>query len=634
MHAIRLRRIFLVVILALAPLLRAEEVSRLQQVTDELATLETVIQKLPEGRERKKLVESRGLLERERDLLRKRELLETRELAIDRRQNNNPAARLQTLIRTLEAQIQPLQTRLETLNDRLRAAGARRDQLVTARQKLAAAPPGEERDSRRATLDEQLLTAAEEIDALQLQREAVGYGLATARAVETMAQRQRDEPVAPPINLGRWWDLRQELRDRGARLAMAEESNSAVNDRLAAAHEALALSKEKLAGIDEEIALLAPQTGFFRSTPEINRLLAAAHRDKAALASRLPFLEAQHTALEEASASTAQNVELVRTAGEWLAERHLQFTQRLARWFTWPAIATLMVLVLFAGISRLALPRFYGKEMLVSARRVNRYFATAALALVFAGFFFEDLRVLATTLGIVSAALVIALQDVFASLAGWFAIIVSGKLHVGDRVEIDGVKGDVLEIQLLRITLNEVNGELHLDHPTGRIVSIPNSFIFRSRVHNSTHGHRWVWLRTDITVTYETPLAEATAVIRKALEETSAEAFAQARSEVAGMEARYGCADAIYEPKLHCAITDSGVTFMLVTIADYRFKSAMHDRLHGRLLADFARDPRLQFAYPTHRALFARERAAKAEPEGNAEPPLPSRLSAWPGSAN
>lgn len=638
MYRFLLRHACLVAMLVLALVAGAEEVTRLQQVTDELATLQTVVQKLPPGRERKKLEERRALLERERDLLRKRQLLEAKEQAIDQRQDNNPAARLQTLARTLEAHTQPLQTRLETLNERLRAAAARRDELRAARQRLAGDASGEARDTRPGALDEQLLTVGEEIDSLQLQREAVGCGLAIARELEAIAQRQRDEPVSPPLNLGKWWDRRRELQGRAARLAATEEAAAAVGERLATAREALALANEKLAGIDDEIALLAPQTGFFRSTPGVDRLLAAAHRDKAALSARVPFLVAQQTALEEEAAAIAQHRELLRTARAWLADRQQQYTRRFARWFVWPAAAAAAVVALFAAGDRVALPRLYSKEMLVSARRVNRYLAVGVLLVVLAAFFFEDLRMLATTLGIVSAALVIALQDVFASLAGWFGIVVSGKIHVGDRVEIDGVKGDVLELQLFRTTLNELDGDLHLDHPTGRIVSIPNSFIFRHRVHNATHGHRWVWLRTDITVTYETPLAEATTVIRKALEETSAEAFAEARREVGSMEARYGRADAVYEPKLYCTIGDSGVVFTLVTIADYRGKSTMRTKLHGRILADFARDPRLQLAYPTHREIFTSESTAKTERAVDVatavEPPGPVRLSAWPGSAN
>ncbi len=602
----------------------ADDVSRLQQVTDELATLQTVVQQLPEGRERNKLTERRTLLERERDILRKRQLLEAKEQALDHRIQDSPAMRLQAALRTLEPHTQPLQTRLETLNDRIREAVGRTGSLKAARDRAARLPAGRDRNDRLAAVDEQLLTATDEFESLQLQREATSHGLALAREVEGVAARLRDEAAMPQLQLRVWWEKQRELRALAGRLDSERETARTVDERRDAAVDALALAREKLGQIDEEIALLTPEVGIFRSTPGIDRLLAAARRDKDALATRLPFVEAQSNALSEAAAATAHLTNLLGTELAWLRDRQHALTMRLLRWLAWPAGVLALVALCFLGANRFMLPRFYKHEMLVSARRVNHYFMITTLLVIMAAFFFEDLRLLATTLGIVSAALVIALQDVFASLAGWFAIIISHKVRVGDRVEIDGEKGDVIEIELMRTTLNEIDAGIGMDHPTGRIIAIPNSFIFRSRVHNSTRHHRWVWLRTDITVTYETPLAAAIAVIRKAVEDVSAEAFAEARREAIAFEVRYGRPDAVYEPKIFCSIVDYGVMFTVLVVAEYTAKSAMRDRLHWRILNDFARDPRLQFAYPTHREIYSRDPFdhSASETTGASAPPF------------
>ena len=616
----------------------AADISRLQQVTDELATLQTVVQKLPDGRERKKLEERRALLERERDILRARQLLEAKEQALDRRKQESPAMKLQSLLRTLEPQTQPLQTRMETLGDRIRGAAGQRDSLRAEMEKTTKLPAGAERDARLAALDEQLLTLNEEMEALQMQREAASHGLILAADVAAIATRLHDEPAVPPLHFSTWWERQRELAALDSQLVSASETARSVEERRTAAADVLALAKEKLGQIDEEIALLAPQTGIFRSTPGVDRLLAAARRDKDALAARLPFLEAQNAALAEAAAITVQLTDLLGVEKSWLNERQHVLTERFLRWLAWPVSVIVTIVLIFFGASRLVLPRFYKREMLVSARLVNRYFMIATLLVAVAGFFLEDLRMLATTLGIVSAALVIALQDVFVSIAGWFAIVISNKVRVGDRVEIDGDKGDVIEIELMRTTLNEIETGIGIDHPTGRIIAIPNSYIFRSRVHNSTRHHRWVWLRTDITVTFETPLAEAAAVVRKALEETTADAFAGARRDAAAFEHRYGRADAVYEPKVYCTIADSGVMFSLLAITEYSAKATMRDRLHWRILNDFARDPRLQFAYPTHREIFSRDLsshpAAETHSANSGTPPLPSRRATWPGAVN
>ena len=76
---------------------------------------------------------------------------------------------------------------------------------------------------------------------------------------------------------------------------------------------------------------------------------------------------------------------------------------------------------------------------------------------------FEDIKVVAAAGGLVSAAVVISLQDVCASMFAWFVIMLGGKFGIGDRLEVDGTRGDVIDIDLLRTTLLEVNGWLGTD---------------------------------------------------------------------------------------------------------------------------------------------------------------------------
>lgn len=627
MPATPLQRAVLAVafLLTLVAALPAQSVSRLQQVSDELTTLEGVIEKLPENaRERKKLEERRQLLERERDILQHRQSLDARESALSRRTQEKPSLRLEAALHSLEGDTAPLQAKHDRLIEATRAAVLKREAANKERQRVAALPAAADRDVRLSALDDQLLTAAEEIESLQLQREATDRRLDLAREAEGIAKRFKDEPSAPEMQLRAWWDRRRELADRLRHQAEIGEINLAVGEKRTAATEAAALAREKLTRIDEEIELLTPKGGLFRGAKGVDNLLAAARRDKESMQARLPFIESQVAALEEAQAATTAHVDLLRQQIDWLAERQAVFTDRLTRWLGWPSAMATFLAIVFLGISRLILPRLYKNEMLVSARRVNRYMMVLALGGTFSLFFFEDLQAMATTLSIVSAAMVIALQDIFISLAGWVALIASRKLRVGDRVEIDGVKGDVLEIELLRTTLLEVDGGLGTDEPSGRVVAIPNNFIFRSRVHNSSHGHRWVWSRSDITVTYETPIADAAAVLQRALAEETAEVFELARQDARKIEHRYGRIDADYRPKFYYLIADSGVQFTMLYICDCRDRIAMRDKLHRRILADFARDTRLQFAYPTSRQFQPMEAPVAPPPNPN----LPERVSA------
>jgi small-conductance mechanosensitive channel len=259
------------------------------------------------------------------------------------------------------------------------------------------------------------------------------------------------------------------------------------------------------------------------------------------------------------------------------------------------------LLLLHALFSRRVLPLLYKRDRLFVARRMAGYLVFLLILLVLALFFLEDLKAIATVLGIAGAALVIALQDLCSSFAGWFIIVASGKVRVGDRVEIDGHMGDVIDIQLLRITMLELNNWLGIDEPTGRVIVVPNSFIFKSKVVNFSHVHPYIWSRLDITVTFETPAEEAHALLTRVLTEETREEFEIASRAAEAMEQHYGVADTTYTPKVYSVIADSGVQFSLLYVSHYRRRTEVRNRINARIIAEFARNPRLAFAYPTER---------------------------------
>jgi small-conductance mechanosensitive channel len=274
-----------------------------------------------------------------------------------------------------------------------------------------------------------------------------------------------------------------------------------------------------------------------------------------------------------------------------------------------PLVVAAALISLYLLFSRLVLPRRFQKEELFLARRLGRYATALLVAVIAAMYLIEDIAALATTLGLVSAALVISLQDVCASFFAWFVIMLGHKFTIGDRLEIDGTKGDVLDIQLLRTTLIELNNWLGTDQPTGRIIVIPNNLVFKTKVFNYSHVHPFIWGKIEVTVTYSTPVAEALALFRKVLEEETRQDFAAARKAAATMERRYGVADAEYEPKIHTKLADSGVTLSLFYVSNYRQTSAVRNRLNRRLIAELENHREIQLAYTTMSVLTSQASA-------------------------
>jgi len=113
-----------------------------------------------------------------------------------------------------------------------------------------------------------------------------------------------------------------------------------------------------------------------------------------------------------------------------------------------------------------------------------------------------DLRVFATVMGFAAAGVALALQNVILSFAGYFYISGRFGIRVGDRVQLAGVTGDVLEIGLFKLTLMELTNDANGRQPTGRIVVFPNSIVYQTNGNffNQLPGARYSWNEMRLTL--------------------------------------------------------------------------------------------------------------------------------------
>jgi hypothetical protein len=107
------------------------------------------------------------------------------------------------------------------------------------------------------------------------------------------------------------------------------------------------------------------------------------------------------------------------------------------------------------------------------------------ITLIIAFTFSTELGSLATFAGLLTAGVAVALQNVILSVAGYFFLMGKYGVSVGDRVQISGVTGDVVDVGLVRLHVMELESNGSGMEPTGRVVAFSNSF----RI--STYGRRF-----------------------------------------------------------------------------------------------------------------------------------------------
>src|SRR6185312_13982535 len=102
---------------------------------------------------------------------------------------------------------------------------------------------------------------------------------------------------------------------------------------------------------------------------------------------------------------------------------------------------------------------------------------------------------LATFAGLITAGIAVALQNVILAVAGCFFLIGRYGVRVGDRVQISGVTGDVIDIGLVRLHLMEMGGSGNYIQPTGRVVVFSNSIVFQptASFFKQAPGTNFVW---------------------------------------------------------------------------------------------------------------------------------------------
>src|SRR5581483_6509794 len=111
--------------------------------------------------------------------------------------------------------------------------------------------------------------------------------------------------------------------------------------------------------------------------------------------------------------------------------------------------------------------------------RLSRIAVVAIIALVLLFSFANELGALATVMGFAAAGIALTLQNVILSLAGYFYISGRYGIRLGDRVQISGISGDVIEIGLFKMTLMELGSDDTGGQPTGRVTVFPNSVVFQ-----------------------------------------------------------------------------------------------------------------------------------------------------------
>lgn len=168
----------------------------------------------------------------------------------------------------------------------------------------------------------------------------------------------------------------------------------------------------------------------------------------------------------------------------------------------WVLLALTAIQLVVFLLKRLVRNRVDDVDARYRLRKGIQLLGLAAMALPLALIYKERLGGLTVALGVAGAGIAFALQEIIASTAGWVAVSLGGFYQVGDRVQLGGIKGDVIDIGVLRTTLMELGQWVDGDLYNGRVVRVANSFVFKEPVFNYSGDFPFLWDEIKIPIKY------------------------------------------------------------------------------------------------------------------------------------
>jgi len=179
-----------------------------------------------------------------------------------------------------------------------------------------------------------------------------------------------------------------------------------------------------------------------------------------------------------------------------------------------------------------------------------------------------------------------SLQAPVSGMAAWILISLKRPFRVGDRIQLPslGLVGDVVSIDPMYTTLNQVGGAVGSEEAVGRPILIPNAMLFSQVAINYTARQDAAFILDEVVVriTYDTDWDEAERILLTAAQEATREIIAQTAQQ----------------PYVRSDLYDYGVYLRLRYMTKATDRPRITYEIIKRIFQEFQHSARVDFAIP------------------------------------
>jgi small-conductance mechanosensitive channel len=179
-----------------------------------------------------------------------------------------------------------------------------------------------------------------------------------------------------------------------------------------------------------------------------------------------------------------------------------------------------------------------------------------------------------TFLGLIGAGLAVALREPLLSIAGRIAIFVGRMYTAGDRIEINKMSGDVIDVGFFYTRMMEIGNWISGDQYSGRIIQFANAQVFGASVFNYTRNFAYIWDEIKFPLTYASNIQAATEMLKKVGGEYTRQFMAGAEPQIANMQRVFSVQRFEVDPTVFLKVTDNWVELTLRYLVDPKKRRA------------------------------------------------------------
>lgn len=247
-------------------------------------------------------------------------------------------------------------------------------------------------------------------------------------------------------------------------------------------------------------------------------------------------------------------------------------------------ILLLTYLKLVSIINKLLFKTIKDNSTYYTTRKRLYYLHSVIVIVIFLMIWSEARLDLTIYIGFISAGIAIALREIFTNIAALLIIVIQRPFEVGDRVIVNDRAGDVIDQMLFHFVVMEVTTKTEGEQSTGKIVHIPNNYIFSHPISNAHKGFEYIWNEIEVRLKIDSEWEEAKLKLENILNKHTENLTTEAQNKLREASKKYLLHYQNLNPIVYVSVKEGHIKLTMRYLTEPRNSRVTEDAIWQEIL--------------------------------------------------